>query len=50
MLATTRLSLALCGVLGVGVTAALAAYAGIGAVYGALDDVGWLGLAWVCML
>lgn len=50
MLATTRLSLALCGVLGVGVTAALAAYAGVGAVYGALDDVGWLGLAWVCML
>ena len=50
MLATTRLSLALCGVLGVGVAAALAAYAGIGSVYGALDDVGWLGLAWVCML
>jgi putative membrane protein len=50
MLATTRLSLALCGVLGVGVTAALAAYAGLGSVYGALDDVGWLGLAWVCML
>jgi putative membrane protein len=50
MLATTRLSLALCGVVGVGVTAALAVYAGIGAVYGALDDVGWLGLAWVCML
>jgi putative membrane protein len=50
MLATTRLSLALCGVLGVGLTAALAVYAGIGAVYGALDDVGWLGIAWVCML
>src|SRR5262249_10663507 len=50
MLATTRLSLALCGVLGVGVTAGLAAYAGLGSVYGALDDVGWLGLAWVCML
>ena len=50
MLATTRLSLALCGALGVGVTAAHAAYAGVGAVYGALDDVGWLGLAWVCML
>jgi putative membrane protein len=50
MLATTRLSLALCGVLGVSLTAALAAYAGIGAVYGALDDVGWLGIAWVCML
>jgi putative membrane protein len=50
MLATTRLSLALCGVLGVGLTAALATYAGIGAVYGALDDVGWLGIAWVCML
>ena len=50
MLATTRLSLALCGVLGVSVTAALAAYAGLGAVYSALDDVGWLGLAWVCML
>jgi putative membrane protein len=50
MLTTTRLSLALCGVLGVGVTAALAVYAGIGAVYGALDDVGWLGIAWVCML
>jgi putative membrane protein len=50
MLATTRLSLALCGALGIGVTAALAVYAGIGSVYGALDDVGWLGLAWVCML
>jgi len=50
MLATTRLSIALCGVVGVGVTAALAVYAGIGAVYGALDDVGWLGIAWVCML
>jgi len=50
MLATTRLSLLLCGILGVTVTAALAAYAGLGAVYGALDDVGWLGLAWVCML
>ena len=50
MLATTRLSLLLCGVLGVGTTAALAVYAGIGAVYGALDDVGWLGIAWVCML
>ncbi len=50
MLATTRVSLALAGVLGVGVTAALAAYAGLGSVYGALDNVGWLGLAWVCML
>jgi len=50
MLATTRLSLVLCAALGVGLTAALAAYAGIGAVYGALDDVGWLGIAWVCML
>jgi putative membrane protein len=50
MLAATRRSLVLCGVLGVGVTAALAAYAGIGTVYGALDDVGWLGIAWVCML
>jgi len=50
MLTTTRLSLLLCGVLGVGITAALAVYAGLGAVYGALDDVGWLGIAWVCML
>jgi putative membrane protein len=50
MLTTTRLSLLLGGVLGVGVAAALTAYAGFGAVYGALDDVGWLGLAWVCML
>lgn len=50
MLATTRLSLLLGGVLGVGVVAALTAYAGFGSVYGALDDVGWLGLAWVCML
>jgi len=50
MLATTRLSLILGGGLGVGVVAALTAYAGFGAVYGALDDVGWLGLAWVCML
>ena len=50
MLATTRRSLLVCGVFGVGVTAALAAYAGIGTVYGALDDVGWLGIAWVCML
>ena len=50
MVATTRLSLLVGGVLGVGVVAALTAYAGFGAVYGALDDVGWLGLAWVCML
>jgi putative membrane protein len=50
MLATTRLSLILGGVLGVGVVAALTAYAGIGSVYAALDDVGWLGIAWVCML
>jgi putative membrane protein len=50
MLATTRLSLALCGALGIGVTAALAARAGLPTVYGALRDVGWLGLAWVCML
>jgi putative membrane protein len=50
MLATTRLSLVLCGALGIGVIAVLAAHAGLATVYGALDDVGWLGLAWVCML
>jgi putative membrane protein len=50
VLATTRRNLALCGVLGVGVTAALAAHAGIGTVYRALDDIGWLGIVWVCML
>jgi putative membrane protein len=50
MPATTRLSLALCGALGIGVIAVLAAHAGLAAVYGALDNVGWLGLAWVCML
>ena len=46
----TRLSLALCGALGIGVIAALGVYAGLGTVYGALEDVGWLGLGWVCML
>jgi len=50
MLATTRLSLALCGALGVGITALLASYAGLGTIYAALDDVGWLGLVWICML
>src|SRR5262249_19006825 len=25
-------------------------YAGLGTIYGALRDVGWLGLAWICML
>jgi putative membrane protein len=48
--ATRRLSLALCGVLGIGVIAALAAPAGLATVYSALDRVGWLGLAWVCTL
>ena len=43
MLATTRLSLILGGVLGVSVIAALTAYAGIGAVYGALAT--WAGSA-----
>jgi putative membrane protein len=50
MPATTRLSLALGAALGIGVIAVLAAYAGLAAVYAALDAVGWLGLAWVCML
>jgi glycosyltransferase 2 family protein len=50
MLATTRLGLALCGALGIAVTAVLAARAGLPTVYRALHDVGWLGLAWVCML
>jgi putative membrane protein len=50
MLATRRLNLALCGALGIGLIAVLAAHAGLATVYGALHDVGWLGLAWVCML
>ena len=50
MLATTRLSLALCGALGIGIIAALTAHAGLATVYGALRDVGWLGLTWVCVL
>jgi len=50
MLATTRLSLALCAALGVGVTAVLATYAGLGTIYSALDDVGWRGLSWICVL
>lgn len=50
MLAKTRLGLALISAVGVGVTALLATYAGLGAISDALDDVGWLGVAWVCML
>jgi len=50
MLASTRLGLAIVAALGVGVMAVLATHAGLGAIYAALDDVGWLGLAWVCML
>jgi len=48
MLATTRLALG--GVLGIAVIAVLAAHAGLATVYGALHHVGWVGLAWVCML
>lgn len=50
MLTTARLNLALSGALGIGVIAALAVHAGLGTIYRALDHVGWLGLAWVCML
>jgi len=50
MLATTRLSLALCAALGVGVIAVLAAYAGLGTVFRAFDDLGWTGLVGICML
>ncbi|MBV8752461.1 MAG: flippase-like domain-containing protein [Hyphomicrobiales bacterium] len=50
MLARKRLGLVLCGALGVGIIAALAAHAGLATVYGALDRVGWFGLAWVCVL
>src|SRR5262249_7787064 len=50
MLASTRLGLAVVAAVGVGVTALLATHAGLAAIYAALDDVGWLGLAWVCML
>lgn len=50
MLATTRLSLALCGALGLGAAAVLATYAGLGTVRAALYQVGWLGLAWMCAL
>jgi putative membrane protein len=50
MLANRRLNLALCAAIGIGVAAVLATYAGLGTVYSALNDVGWLGLAWICML
>ena len=50
MLATTRLSLALCAALGVGVTAVLATYAGLGTIYTALNDLGWPGLVGICVL
>ncbi len=50
MLTTTRMGFALISAFGVAITALLATYAGLGAISDALDDVGWLGLAWVCML
>jgi putative membrane protein len=50
MLASKRLSLAVCAALGIGVIAALAAYAGLATVYRTLENVGWIGLAWVCTL
>jgi putative membrane protein len=50
MLAKTRLGLVFIGAVGIGIAALLATYAGLGAISSALDDVGWLGLAWVCML
>jgi putative membrane protein len=50
MLTTARLNLALSGALGAGVMIALAVHAGVAPVYRALDAVGWLGLAWVCVL
>jgi putative membrane protein len=50
MLASTRLSLALFAALGVGAVAALAIYAGLGTVYRAFDDLGWSGLAGICVL
>jgi putative membrane protein len=50
MIATTRLWLAIVSAIGVGAAALLATHAGLGSIYAALDDVGWLGLAWVCML
>jgi putative membrane protein len=46
----TRLGLALICAFGVGVAALFTTYAGVGSIYSALDDVGWLGLAWVCLL
>ena len=50
MLTTARLNLAVSGALGVSLIAALAVHAGLAPIYRALDNVGWLGLAWVCML
>jgi putative membrane protein len=50
MLAKSRLGLALISAFGVGIAALLATYAGLGAISDSLQDVGWLGLAWVCML
>jgi putative membrane protein len=50
MIANARLNFVLSGTVGVGVIAALAIHAGLAPIYRALDDVGWLGLAWVCML
>jgi glycosyltransferase 2 family protein len=50
MLAGTRLSLALCGALGIAATAALTVYAGLGTVYRVIGDVGWLGIGWVSVL
>src|SRR5690348_11384510 len=50
MLASTRLWIAILSAVGVAGAALLATHAGLGSIYGALDDVGWLGIAWVCML
>src|SRR5262245_43650612 len=50
MLARTRPWLATLLAFGVAGAALLSIHAGLGSIYGALDDVGWLGIAWVCML
>ncbi|WP_454646320.1 lysylphosphatidylglycerol synthase domain-containing protein [Bradyrhizobium liaoningense] len=50
MLTTARLNLAVSGALGISLIAALAVHAGLAPIYRALDNVGWFGLAWVCML
>ncbi len=50
MLANTRLGFALLSALGVAIATGLAINAGLGAIADAIDDVGWLGLAWVCAL